>query len=38
MGGDYKHFENEVGGEPTTKSADVSKEIKNLLKRDIIRV
>lgn len=31
--GDYKHFENEVGGEPTTKSADVSKEIKNLLKR-----
>lgn len=31
--GDYKRFENEVGGEPTTKSADVSKEIKNLLTR-----
>lgn len=30
--GDYKRFENEVGGNPTTKPADVSKEIKNLLK------
>lgn len=30
--GGYKRFENEVGGMPTTKSADVSKAIKNLLK------
>lgn len=30
--GDYKRFENEVGGKPTTKPDDVSKEIKNLLK------
>lgn len=30
--GDYKRFENEVGGKPTTKPADVSKEMKNLLK------
>lgn len=30
--GDYKHFENEVGGMPTTIPADVSKEMKCLLK------
>lgn len=30
--GDYKRFENEVGGKPTTKPADVSGEMKNLLK------
>lgn len=30
--GGYKRFENEVGGKPTTKPADVPKEIKNLLK------
>lgn len=30
--GDYKRFENEVGGMPTTKPADVSKAIKSLLK------
>lgn len=30
--GGYKRFENEVGGMPTTKPADVSKAIKNLLK------
>lgn len=30
--GDYKRIENEVGGKPTTKPADVSKEMKNLLK------
>lgn len=30
--GDYKRFENEVGGKPTTKPADVSREMKNLLK------
>ncbi len=30
--GDYKRFENEVGGKPTTKPADVSKEMKSLLK------
>lgn len=29
---DYKRIENEVGGKPTTKPADVSKEMKNLLK------
>lgn len=29
--GDYKRFENEVGGRPTTKPADVSKEMKRLL-------
>ncbi len=31
--GEYKRFENEVGGNETTKSADVSKEIKGLLKK-----
>lgn len=31
--GDYKRFENEVGGNPTTKSEDVSKEMKRLLKK-----
>lgn len=30
--GDYKRFENEVGGMPTTIPADVSKEMKRLLK------
>lgn len=30
--GDYKRFENEVGGKPTTKPVNVSKEMKNLLK------
>lgn len=30
--GDYKRFENEVGGNPTTRPADVSKEINRLLK------
>lgn len=30
--GDYKRFENEVSGKPTTKPADVSREMKNLLK------
>lgn len=30
--GGYKRFENEVGGKPTTKPSDVSKEIKHLLK------
>ncbi|MCM1266441.1 MAG: Fic family protein [Bacteroidales bacterium] len=30
--GSYKRFENEVGGKVTTKPADVSKEMKNLLK------
>lgn len=30
--GGYKRFENEVGGMPTTKSVDVSKAIKRLLK------
>ena len=31
--GDYKRFENEVGGMPTTKPNDVEKEIKQLLKK-----
>ena len=31
--GDYKRFENEVGGRTTTKPADVAEEIKRLLKR-----
>lgn len=31
--GDYKRFENEVGGKPTAKPDDVSKEIKKLLKK-----
>ncbi len=31
--GDYKRFENEVGGMPTTKPDDVEKEIKQLLKK-----
>lgn len=31
--GDYKRVENEVGGNATTKPADVSKEMKHLLKR-----
>lgn len=30
--GEYKRFENEVGGRPTTKAANVSSEIKKLLK------
>ena len=30
--GGYKRFENEVGGKPTTKPADVPKEIKSLLR------
>ena len=31
--GEYKRFENEVGGSATTKPADVSGEMRNLLKR-----
>lgn len=31
--GDYKRFENEVGGSATAKPADVSREMKKLLKR-----
>lgn len=31
--GDYKRLENEVGGKATTKPADVSKEMKKLLKK-----
>ncbi len=31
--GDYKRFENEVGGEPTTKPGKVSEEMKKLLKK-----
>lgn len=31
--GDYKRFENEVGGIPTTKPENVSKEMKQLLKK-----